>query len=758
MELTSAQKQAVHQLTEHYKLVRQNHLSGSYKNVYFKAPTGSGKTFMASKLIANILDYENLTLNNKTIIIVATVSNADLPKQFANKLKEYQKYNLFNQYQIEHIQSPSVTKSNKREDYKGFHLANNKVFVLGTSSFGKHTIFYQNNVLDNLIKECEINGYKIVFIRDEAHIGSRERIGKAELKRFDDYMEHNARFILRMTATPPLSNNKLVEITTDDLMNDDNDRRLLKDEPKRPFIQSNFSGQDISDSDVLSQAIAKFKDLKTQYQKLNCQPMVRPAILIQIDNDSNKNPKIRQDYEEGLKLIENTLQKHHLTYLKYLDKKIVVGTNCSDSLSYASQNDSLLDAIIFKIGPATGWDIPRANMLIQLRSVSSETLSIQTIGRIMRNPFPGLEYNEITSQCFLYSNYKKPTGTIAYYERKKKFQNKLLYRGQLNDHSEDFYEDTEQYKVMVRKKYIYTNTFINKIKDLNIEEDIVKVKTIINDTEVSNRRIVNYIHLKIENERTWYEYERSLHLSNFLSDLKAISEEYNVNLEIVKNLFLKDTNKLGEFKNECTTFHQKLDNYWLQHKARLKAQYNIWISDKDKYSDFSLFNNYGYNRVTNDDLEKDKQYLDSEPEARFMKLISQRPCIKSNFDKVKFYAKMPVFGSGVFFQYYYQAKILRSYIDFVIEMNDVMLMVEVKSHNNDYDPNKTKALKIAYRNYMNQHYKMGRKQEGASDIILAIYAYDSRRNTNYIHYYDRDEERWKENNPFSEAIDKIFNH
>lgn len=54
-------------------------------------------------------------------------------------------------------------------------------------------------------------------------------------------------------------------------------------------------------------------------------------------------------------------------------------------------------------------------MLVQLRNVSSDTLNVQTIGRIRRNPNPNfpddelmkINPNSISKNYYVYSNYEK---------------------------------------------------------------------------------------------------------------------------------------------------------------------------------------------------------------------------------------------------------------------------------------------------------------------------------------------------------------
>ncbi len=228
MILTNSQKKAVDLLFERF-LKREKD-----KFCYFKAPTGSGKTFMASEFISRVFGY-NLGDNNKKVFVFATVSNADLPKQLTNKLNDYKKFHEFNDYKIEYINSPTNIKTNKIEDIKEFNLEENKIFVFGTSSFGKNTLFHQNRTLETFIQSAKNENYQIFFIRDEAHIGRKEGIGKNELKNFDQKMKEAASFIVEMTATPKDKSN-LVEITNDEIQND-GDKILLKNDEKKLIFQ-----------------------------------------------------------------------------------------------------------------------------------------------------------------------------------------------------------------------------------------------------------------------------------------------------------------------------------------------------------------------------------------------------------------------------------------------------------------------------------------------------------------------------------------
>jgi type III restriction enzyme len=50
------------------------------------------------------------------------------------------------------------------------------------------------------------------------------------------------------------------------------------------------------------------------------------------------------------------------------------------------KNNSEVNFMIFKVAPATGWDCPRADILVMFREINSPSFHTQIIGRIKRMP------------------------------------------------------------------------------------------------------------------------------------------------------------------------------------------------------------------------------------------------------------------------------------------------------------------------------------------------------------------------------------
>jgi type III restriction enzyme len=173
-------------------------------------------------------------------------------------------------------------------------------------------------------------------------------------------------------------------------------------------------------------------------------------------------------------------------------------------------------------------------MLLQLRNVSSESLNTQTVGRIMRNPIPSLEKNEITNKYYLYSNYQKPSRDLATYNLKNEFLEKKLYFGEVNQESKIFIENNESYRNSIID-YIKSSDFLNIIEDLN--DDAIIYNSLNYGAVVQINKIINYVDLKIFNIKKSFELEKEFKISLFNKYLEEISNNTNKNIEKIKYAF-----------------------------------------------------------------------------------------------------------------------------------------------------------------------------------------------------------------------------
>ena len=128
---------------------------------------------------------------------------------------------------------------------------------------------------------------------------------------------------------------------------------------------------------------------------------MNPLVLIQLPNDDQAGK-------------DTTTTNKQVIVLNFLKEKGVLEDEIAIWLSQEKvnlesieDNKSPISFLIFKQAAATGWDCPRASVLVMFREIKNPTFAIQTVGRILRMPlgshFPIPELN----LGYLYTNYKR---------------------------------------------------------------------------------------------------------------------------------------------------------------------------------------------------------------------------------------------------------------------------------------------------------------------------------------------------------------
>ena len=76
----------------------------------------------------------------------------------------------------------------------------------------------------------------------------------------------------------------------------------------------------------------------------------------------------------------------------------------SKDLDDIASADNKIEFLIFKQAIDTGWDCPRAHILVKFRESHSEKFEIQTVGRILRMPEQKHYPNENLNRGYIYTN------------------------------------------------------------------------------------------------------------------------------------------------------------------------------------------------------------------------------------------------------------------------------------------------------------------------------------------------------------------
>ncbi|PJB87590.1 restriction endonuclease subunit R, partial [Candidatus Roizmanbacteria bacterium CG_4_9_14_0_8_um_filter_34_12] len=366
INLKQYQEKAVGELIAVFKtLLSKNEQK---KVCVFQAPTGSGKTLMTAKFIEEII--RELPETDLCFVWVS-IGKGDL--------------HLQSKHSLERVFGGAPRVSLVEEEFTGGRerVVRNEVVVVNWEklrSKDRETSDWKNvlmkdgeklNFRDVLAKTREQR--KVILIIDESHIG-------ATAERTNELRDEiNADVILEMSATPKIKPDPrdlargtagFVFVEPKEVI----DEGMIKKE-----LIINEKIDEITDNEVDSQELV----LETAYKKRLAikklfeanQSIINPLVLIQIPNadaGDDKKKAVKRFFankeitEKNGKLAEWTA-----------DKK-------SEDLDDIAAPDNKIEFLIFKQAIDTGWDCPRAHILVKFRESHSETFEIQTVGRILR--------------------------------------------------------------------------------------------------------------------------------------------------------------------------------------------------------------------------------------------------------------------------------------------------------------------------------------------------------------------------------------
>lgn len=390
IKLKPYQERAVEELLSSIKTLLQK--DGKSKVCVFQAPTGSGKTVMTAKFIEEIIK----DLPDEDLCFVwMSIGKGDLHLQSKRSLDR-----LFRG-------APRV--SLVEEEFSGGRerIVRNEIVVANWEklrSKERKTGSWKNvlmkdgekiNFREVMAKTREQR--KVILIIDESHVG-------ATAQRTNELREEiSADVILEMSATPKIQPDAkdltrglagYVFVEPKDVI----DEGMIKKE-----LVINEKIDEISDDEsdsqevVLEAAYKKRLALKKLFE--GEKSIVNPLVLVQIPTAAAGADKIKavKEFLSRKKITE----KNGKLAIWLADKK---STALGPKNEWVRDLDNDIEFLIFKQAIDTGWDCPRAHVLVKFRESHSETFEIQTVGRILRMPEHRHYSSEDLNRGYIYTN------------------------------------------------------------------------------------------------------------------------------------------------------------------------------------------------------------------------------------------------------------------------------------------------------------------------------------------------------------------
>ena len=358
---------------------------GKGEVIVFQSPTGSGKTVVIAKFIEELIKERD---KDDLCFIWLSIGKGEL-----------------------HLQS----KESLETIFEGFPKVSlvEEEFGGGRSFINRNEVVVANwEKLRN--KDGETGDWKNIIMKDGEKINFRELVAETNKKRRiiliidESHIGHtadrtreireiiDAEVVVEMSATPKnAQSNARVEVNPNDVI----EQGMIK---KELIINDGISeiSKDENDSQklILKSALAKRKELGKLFEKIKVD--INPLALIQIPNSDAGESKLSS--------IQAFLADNDIT-VKNGKLAIWLSDKKTDNIENISNNNDKTEFLIFKQAIDTGWDCPRAHILIKLRESSSEVFEIQVVGRILRMPERKHYDNEKLNTGYIYSNVESIT-------------------------------------------------------------------------------------------------------------------------------------------------------------------------------------------------------------------------------------------------------------------------------------------------------------------------------------------------------------
>jgi type III restriction enzyme len=363
------------------------------KIIVFQSPTGSGKTYMVSRFMRDFIeDYPE----NDVCFLWISIGKGELHKQSKKSIQKI----LGSDYRCNVLEDTFFGSRS--------YIERNELVVANweklrgkdkkTGEWSSKLMRESENVNFIEVLENTKKRRKTILIIDESHYAS-------DTQRTNELRQIvNADVTLEMSATPKLQpspidiaqkNAYFIYVNPKDVIDEGMIKKeIIINEALDKLVDDEKTSQDI----IIESAYNKRLELKQAFAETGVD--INPLCLIQLPNSEAGETKkeIVAQFLNSKGITEN-------------NGKLAVwlSEEKSDGLDVISDFHSEVEFLIFKQAIDTGWDCPRAHILVKLRETGSYTFEVQTVGRILRMPEQMHYDNDILNRGYIYTNLQSIT-------------------------------------------------------------------------------------------------------------------------------------------------------------------------------------------------------------------------------------------------------------------------------------------------------------------------------------------------------------
>lgn len=482
MILKEYQKKAVRGLLS--KTVEELNDNKQNSSIVFKAPTWSWKTIIMQNYLKAFSDSELMWEFCFLWISVNDLSNQSKASFEKNLEWSNLHFSLLSDIENKEIKNNEILFINWES-----------IRSVDKSSWEWKVLAMKDNERDeNLptyLKNTHKSWRKVILIVDESHRSLDTPKAQELIKNFIKPVLQ-----IEVSATPDSKKiDQYENVKIQDVINE----WMIKKE-----ILVNESLTDLADIDddtdkiILDLAFHKQRKLLNTYKEIWSN--VKPLVLIQLPsetnwwkwtiwNDNDINP---QKLSRVIKILK---EDYNLTFDN--QRLAIWLSKDKTNKELVDIENSPVEALIFKQAIATGWDCPRAQILVMFREIKTKAFEIQTVWRILRMPEWKHYKNEVLNKAYVYTDLKK--AEIGIWETAKNLIKSYIW---IRDNDlykyfslQSFYKKRADYKDIWLSFYnILAKALVNKVdwdfRDIARIDNLLKLEKII---DTSDKEIINSI-------------------------------------------------------------------------------------------------------------------------------------------------------------------------------------------------------------------------------------------------------------------------
>ena len=393
--LKDFQEEAVTKLVRHMRGASRDSLSGDLQAVCLSSTTGSGKTVMLTRAIEILFqgDDQNSPLVDATFLWIT-----DQPE-----LNEQTRKKMLSSSSLLSTETLQVLDTSFDQEV----LDPGIVYFLNTQKLGKDKGLVVRGdkrsftVWETIKNSIDARRGKFFVVIDEAHRGMFEENGLEDpstiIQKFIKGSSGELPampIIVGISATPERFNhlivgtgrmNRPIDVDVEDVRASG----LIKD----TIILYHPKEEHPTDMTMLREAARSLKRCSAQwsaYCAAEDEPDIRPLLVVQVADSPAKGQVSETDIPQAVSLLRHelgNLANDEFAHAFQEGNSIMVG---GEPIRYLAPSeidgDPDVRVVFFKTSLNTGWDCPRAEVMMSFRAAADATSIAQLVGRMVRTP------------------------------------------------------------------------------------------------------------------------------------------------------------------------------------------------------------------------------------------------------------------------------------------------------------------------------------------------------------------------------------